>query len=92
MQFDNSHKFDNSHNTIDCPACCRRCIRTTASHCSHCPRHRTTASVQFPNESDYSHLVGDPAEQPNDLVQAVPSTELLTDYDRILLRGMHMIW
>ena len=50
-------------------------------------------AAHLPNGCDYSHLVGDPAKQHGRGVHAVPSTELLTDYDRILLRfGMHILW
>ena len=49
-------------------------------------------AVHLPNGCDCSHLVGGPAKQ-HDRVDAVSSTELLTDYDRILLRfGMHILW
>jgi hypothetical protein len=50
-------------------------------------------AVHLPNGCDYSHLVGEPAKQHDEGVHAEPSTELLTDYDRILLRfGMHIQW
>ena len=50
-------------------------------------------AVHLPNGFDYSHLVSDPAKQHDKGVHAVPSTELLTDYDRILLQfGMHIQW
>jgi hypothetical protein len=51
------------------------------------------SALHLPNGCDYSHLVGDPAKQRDKGVHAVPSTELLTDYDRLLLRfGMHIQW
>ena len=86
-------RFRNSYNSSKCPGCCPECIGATAPHCSHCSRSEKTAAVHLPNGGDYNHLVGDPERQHDKDVHAVPWTELLTDYDRILLRfGMHIQW
>jgi hypothetical protein len=86
-------RFENSHSEIECSGCCRGCIGTQATHCSHCSRYGKKPAVHLPNGCDYSYLVGDPAKQHEKEVHAVPSTELLTDYDRILLQfGMHIVW
>jgi hypothetical protein len=86
-------QFETSYSEPECSGCCHECIRTTAPHCSHCPQHGQTAVVHLPDEYDYSYLVGDPTKQQDKAVHAVPSTEMLTDYDRVLLRfGMHILW
>jgi hypothetical protein len=86
-------QFENSHSEIECSGRCPECIGTTAPHCSHCSRYGKAAAVHLPNGCDYSYLVGDPAKQHEKGVHAVPATELLTDYDRILLGlGMHILW
>ena len=86
-------QFENSHSETECSGCCPECIGTTAPHCPHCSRYRKAFAVQLPNGCDFSYLVGDRATQHDKRVHAVPSMELLTDYDRILLQfGMHILW
>ena len=85
-------QFENSYSEIERSECCPECIGTTAP-CSHFSRYGKTAAVHLPNGCDYSYLVGDPAKQHDQGVHAAPSSEFLTDYDRILLRfGMHILW
>jgi hypothetical protein len=86
-------QFENSYDETECSGCCPECIGTTAPHCSHCSRYGKAIAVHLPNGCDYSHLVGDPAKWHDKRAHAVPWTELLTDYDRILLQfGMHILW
>jgi hypothetical protein len=91
-------QFENSYSDVKCPECCPECIETTAPHCSHCsrsycPPYGEAVAVHLPNRRDYSHLVGDPAKQHDEVVHPVPSMKMLTDYDRLLLRfGMHIQW
>jgi hypothetical protein len=85
-------EFENSYNESEWSGCCPQVRRNHEVHCLHCSRNGKAGAVDLPNGCDYSHLVGDPAKH-HDKAQAAPSTELLTDYDRILLGfGMHILW
>jgi hypothetical protein len=85
-------QFENSYTESEWSGCCPECIGTMIVHCPRCSRNEEAGAVPLANGSDYSHLVGDPAKQ-HDETHPVPSTGLLTDYDRILLGfGMHISW
>lgn len=86
-------QFENSYSEKECSGRCPECLGGTAFHFPFCSQCGETAAVHMPNGCDYGHLVGDPAKQHDKEVHGVPWTELLTDYDRILLRfGMHIQW
>jgi hypothetical protein len=60
------------------------CIVVTQSHCRHCPKRGQITTAQVPYSYDYSHLIGDPAQQNEKKFDALKFEDLLTDYDRIL--------
>jgi len=73
------------------PACCPECTWSAPLHHPCCPNHGETAQLIDPFE-DYRHLVGPPA-----MSQYKPWTDpgfdsMLTDDDRILLRGLRISW
>jgi hypothetical protein len=61
--------------------------------CTHCLKQGTHIAVHLPNGCHYSHLVGSQTKPPGGNFDSARFEELLTDYDRILLRfGMRVSW
>ena len=73
-------------------ACCPECTWSTPLHHPCCSEHRESATVVDPSREDYSHLVGPPAMYQYKRESDPEFDELLTDDDRILLRGMRISW
>ena len=77
----------------ECSRCCPECIVTGSNHCAHCPAYRQTVAARVEEGYDYSHLIGNPGKRPDNSFDATQFDQLLTDYDRTLLRfGMHILW
>lgn len=73
-------------------ACCPECTWSTPLHHPCCPHHSKGTTLVDPWGEDYSHLVGPPAMSQYKRSSDPEFDELLTDDDRILLRGMRISW
>lgn len=85
-------QLENYYGEVECK-CCFECMGITPPHCTHCPHYvqRTAAAIE--DGYDYSHLVGDPGKQREKRFELTRFDELLTEYDRILLKfGMCILW
>jgi hypothetical protein len=86
-------QFTNSYSEYGCAGCCPECAGTKLPHCTHCPQFRRAVAAPVPDGYDYSHLVGSPGKQTDEIFDAVRFDGLLTAYDRLLLKfGMHISW
>jgi hypothetical protein len=81
-------RFENDFSAIEC-GCCPECLGIIPPHCEHCPRNGKDAAA-IENAHDYSHLIGDPGLQRD--TASARFDGLLTDFDRMLLIGMHIVW
>jgi hypothetical protein len=86
-------QFEDYYSDAVCGGCCPECTGSAVWHCPHCPHHRRTPGAEIPDGYDYSHLVGSPGKRHEEVSDAVPFDDLLTDYDRVLLGyGMQISW
>ena len=77
----------------ECSRCCPECIVARSNHCAHCPAYRQTVAASVEDGYDYSHLIGNPGMRHDNSFDAMQFDQLLTDYDRVLLRfGMRILW
>ena len=85
-------QFDQPQNDDRNAACCPECTWSTPLHHPCCPQHRDSTTVVDSRGEDYRHLVGPPAMYQYKRSSDPGFDELLTDLDRILLRGMRISW
>lgn len=85
-------RIENYYGEIGC-TCCLECMGITPPHCTHCPHYTRRTAAAIDDGHDYSHLIGDPGIKHEKSANVTRFDELLTEYDRILLRfGMHILW
>ena len=84
--------IENYYRETDC-GCCFECSGTTLHHCMHCHQFAKRSAAAIEDGYDYRHLIGDPGMQRDKVADVNGFGQLLTDYDRILLRfGMRILY